>query len=583
MGVEGDAPAVQCLQTSPSVHCLQRSPPVHSLQRSPILSARATGLPTTSSLPGTGSMGLMYYKGIYHNFYQYNPHCALWCWGDITWGHSVSTDLVNWIQLEPVIEPDNPSDIDGCWTGSATILSGGQPVILYTGGRRDKRQVQNLVLPKNPSDPYLREWTKIGNNPVIQPVVPGLNRSQFRDPTTGWIGPDGLWRIAVGAELKGYTAALLYKSEDFLSWTIVDHPLYSQNYSSNMRKCNMWECLDFFAVLPGNNSGLDMSAAILRGTKHALKMSVDYFDKYLIGVYDLKRDAFLPDTIVDDCRLWLRIDYGHFYASKSFFDSKKGRRIIWGWSQEADCRSDDVAKGWAGIHTIPRTIWLDSNGKQLLQWPVDEIESLRTNEINHQGLELNKGDMFEINGVDTFQADVEIYFELTSINAAEPFNSSWLFDPEEHCCEAGASVHGGIGPFGLVILASNNMDEHTVVHFRVYKSQQKYMILMCSDLRRSSIRPSPYTPAYGGFFELDLAKERQISLRTLIDRSAVESFGGGGRVCITSRVYPAVLAGVGKAHMYAFNNGSATVRVPQLSAWTMRKAEVNVEKGWSAI
>uniref|UniRef100_A0A452XGG5 Glycosyl hydrolase family 32 N-terminal domain-containing protein n=1 Tax=Aegilops tauschii subsp. strangulata TaxID=200361 RepID=A0A452XGG5_AEGTS len=143
--------------------------------------------------------GLMYYKGIYHNFYQYNSHCALWCWGDITWGHSVSTDLVNWIQLEPVIEPDNPSDIDGCWTGSATILSGGQPVILYTGGSRDKCQVPNLVLPKNPSDPYLREWTKTGNNPVIQPVVPGLNRSQFRDPTTGWIGPDGLWRIAVGA------------------------------------------------------------------------------------------------------------------------------------------------------------------------------------------------------------------------------------------------------------------------------------------------------------------------------------------------------------------------------------------------
>uniref|UniRef100_A0A452XGB1 fructan beta-(2,1)-fructosidase n=1 Tax=Aegilops tauschii subsp. strangulata TaxID=200361 RepID=A0A452XGB1_AEGTS len=494
--------------------------------------------------------GLMYYKGIYHNFYQYNPHCALWCWGDIAWGHSVSTDLVNWIQLEPVIEPDNPSDIDGCWTGSATILSGGQPVILYTGVSRDNCQVQNLLFPKNPSDPYLREWTKAGNNPVIQPVVPGLNRSCFRDPTTGWIGPDGLWRIAVGAQLYSYNAALLYKSEDFLSWTRVDHPLYSHNLS------NMWECPDFFAVLPGNNSGLDMSVSIPRGAKHALKMSVGYFDKYLIGVYDLKRDAFVPDTIVDDCRLWLRIDYGDFYASKSFFDSKKGRRIIWGWSQEADCRSDDVAKGWAGIHTIPRTIWLDSDGKQLLQWPVDEIESLRTNE-----------------------ADVEIYFELTSINAAEPFDPSWLLDPEKHCCEAGASVHGGIGPFGLVILASNNMDEHTVVHFRVYKSQQKYMILMCSDLRRSSIRPSPYTPAYGGFFELDLAKERKISLRTLIDRSAVESFGGGGRVCITSRVYPAVLADVGRAHMYAFNNGSATVRVPQLSAWTMRNAHVNVENG----
>ncbi|KAE8820633.1 Beta-fructofuranosidase, insoluble isoenzyme 4 [Hordeum vulgare] len=522
--------------------------------------------------------GLMYYKGIYHNFYQYNPYCALWCWGDIVWGHSVLTDLINWIQLEPVIEPDNPSDTDGCWTGSATILSGGQPVILYTGGSKDKCQVQNLVLPKNPSDPYLREWTKIGNNPVIQPVVPGLNRSQFRDPTTGWIGPDGLWRIAVGAQLKSYTAALLYKSEDFLSWTTVDHPLYSHNSS------NMWECLDFFAVLPGNNSGLDMSAAILRGTKHALKMSVGYFDKYLIGVYDLKRDAFVPDTIVDDCRLWLKIDYGNFYASRSFVDSKKGRRIIWGWSKEADRRSDDVAKGWARIHTIPRTIWLDSDGKQLLQWPVDEIESLRTNEINHQGLELNKGDLFEINGVDTFQADVEINFELTSIDDADPFDPSWLLDPDKHCCEAGASVHGGIGSFGLVILASNNMDEHTAVHFRVYKSQQKYMILMCSDLRRPAM-PMVFafilvrlcTPAYGGFFEFDLEKERKISLRTLIDRSAVESYGGGGRACITARVYPVFLAVDGKAHMYAFNNGSTTVRVPQLKAWTMRKAKVNVE------
>ncbi|KAE8820635.1 Beta-fructofuranosidase, insoluble isoenzyme 4 [Hordeum vulgare] len=520
--------------------------------------------------------GLMYYKGIYHNFYQYNPHSALWCWGDIVWGHSVSTDLINWIHLEPAIEPDNPSDRDGCWTGSATILSGGQPVILYTGISRKKFQVQNLVFPKNTSDPYLKEWIKAGQNPVIKPVVPGLNRSRFRDPTTGWIGPDGLWRIAVGAQLKSYTAALLYKSEQFLSWTKLDHPLYSHSLS-NKQECNMWECLDYFAVLPGNNSGLDMSAAIPRGAKHALKMSVGNFDKYLIGVYDLKRDAFLPDTIVDDCQLWLRIDYGNFYASKSFFDPQKGRRIIWGWSKEADCRSDDIAKGWAGIHTIPRTIWLDSEGKHLLQWPVDETEFLRTNETNHQGLELNKGDLFEIKGVDPFQADVEIYFELTSINDADPFDPSWLLYPETHCFKAGASVPGGIGPFGLVILASNNMDEHTAVHFRVYKSQQKYMILMCSDLRRSSMRPGLCTPAYGGFFEFDLEKERKISLRTLIDRSAVESYGGGGRVCITARVYPVVLAVDGKAHMYAFNNGSTTVRVPQLKAWTMRKSNVNVE------
>jgi beta-fructofuranosidase len=64
-----------------------------------------------------------------------------------------------------------------------------------------------------------------------------------------------------------------------------------------------------------------------------------------------------------------------------------------------------------------------------------------------------------------------------------------------------------------------------------------------------------------------------------IDRSAVESFGGGGRVCIMARVYPVVLVDDGGAHMYAFNNGSTMVRVPQLRAWSMRRAQVNVKKG----
>ena len=65
-----------------------------------------------------------------------------------------------------------------------------------------------------------------------------------------------------------------------------------------------------------------------------------------------------------------------------------------------------------------------------------------------------------------------------------------------------------------------------------------------------------------------------------IDRSAVESFGGGGRLCIIARVYPVALVDE-RVHLYAFNNGSTTVRVPQLKAWSMATAQVNVQKGWS--
>jgi len=40
---------------------------------------------------------------------------------------------------------------------------------------------------------------------------------------------------------------------------------------------------------------------------------------------------------------------GKFYASKTFFDDKQQRRILWGWLNESDSSADDVAKGWSGI------------------------------------------------------------------------------------------------------------------------------------------------------------------------------------------------------------------------------------------
>ncbi|MCI05228.1 beta-fructofuranosidase insoluble isoenzyme CWINV1-like, partial [Trifolium medium] len=45
----------------------------------------------------------------------------------------------------------------------------------------------------------------------------------------------------------------------------------------------------------------------------------------------------------------LRYDYGKFYASKSFFDYAKNRRILWGWVNESDSTQDDIEKGWAGL------------------------------------------------------------------------------------------------------------------------------------------------------------------------------------------------------------------------------------------
>lgn len=66
---------------------------------------------------------------------------------------------------------------------------------------------------------------------------------------------------------------------------------------------------------------------------------------------------------------------------------------------------------------------------------------------------------------------------------------------------------------------------------------------------------------------------RFIFILLQIDRSIVESFGGQGRTCITARVYP-MLAVDMQAHLYAFNNGTLNVKISNLSAWSMKNAQI---------
>ncbi|XP_076927760.1 beta-fructofuranosidase, insoluble isoenzyme 6-like [Bidens hawaiensis] len=90
--------------------------------------------------------------------------------------------------------------------------------MLYTGIDSKDRQVQNLVVPKNLSDPYLREWVKYKGNPVIN-LPDGTKRDDFRDPTTGWRARNGIWRTLVASVKNNTGVAFLYRSADFVIWS----------------------------------------------------------------------------------------------------------------------------------------------------------------------------------------------------------------------------------------------------------------------------------------------------------------------------------------------------------------------------
>lgn len=79
-------------------------------------------------------------------------------------------------------------------------------------------------------------------------------------------------------------------------------------------------------------------------------------------------------------------------------------------------------------------------------------------------------------------------FKVKDLEKAEVIKPSWT-DPQKICSQETSSVKSGIGPFGLVVLASNDMEEYTLVYFRIFKSNDtntntKYVVLMCSDQSR---------------------------------------------------------------------------------------------------
>ncbi|KAK5773160.1 hypothetical protein PVK06_049465 [Gossypium arboreum] len=481
----------------------------------------------------------------------------------LVWAHSASYDLINWFGLDHALVPSEPFDAISCISGSATILPGDKPVILYTGVDANYNQVQNLATPKNESDPLLVEWVKYSGNPLMTPPD-GVNGDNFRDPTTAWQGPDGTWKVVIGSYSNNQGMAILYKSQDFIHWTMHQDPLYLSS------KTEMWECPDFFPVSINGTNGVDTSIEN-PSVRHVMKASFNSHDVYIVGTYVNEQERFLPDADLTGTSLDSRFDYGKFYASKSFFDGKKNRRILCAWVNESDSMEDDLKKGGSGLQSIPRQIWLDRNGKQLVQWPLEELNSLRDNEVYVYDKQLESGSVFEVSGITASQADIEIMFELPKLEEAEFIDAS-LVDPQLICDRQDASVTGKFGPFGLLALATKDLAEQTAIFFRIFQDHKDYKVLMCSDQKRSSLRNELDKTTYGAFVDIDPHRE-MVSLRTLIDHSIIESFGGKGRSVITTRVYPK-LAINDEAHLFVFNNGSLSVRVSRLNAWSMNKAQI---------
>ncbi|KAL6004926.1 Beta-fructofuranosidase, soluble isoenzyme I [Asimina triloba] len=507
-----------------------------------------------------GFAGPLFYKGWYHIFYQYNPYDAVW--GNITWGHAVSRDLLRWRHLPLAMIPDHWYDANGVWTGSATLLPNGSVVMLYTGSTNKLVQLQNLAFPADPQDPLLLNWLKYHANPILSPP-PGIFYKDFRDPTTAW-HVDGAWHFSVGSKVNTTGVALVYKTSDFRSYQLLHGFLHA------VPGTGMWECVDFYPVSANTmeTGGLDTSASG-HGLKHVLKASLDddKHDYYAIGTYDAKKNRWTPDDPEADVGIGIRYDYGKYYASKTFYDPSKRRRVLWGWTGETDSEKADRKKGWASVMTIPREVLFDTKtGSNLLQWPIKEVESLRSDGKKFSNVEVKAGSVVPLNVSMTTQFEI----------AKKTLEETTEADVGYNCSTSGgAAGQGLLGPFGLLVVADQNLIEQTAVYFYVAKGVDgRPHTFFCQDeLRHASSKANVVMKRVRGS-TVPVLEGEKLSLRILVDHSIVESFAQGGRRCITSRVYPTEAID-GAARVFLFNNASAAhVTAISIKIWQMKSAHI---------
>jgi beta-fructofuranosidase len=286
--------------------------------------------------------GLIQWNGKYHLFYQHNPYDAVW--GNMTWGHAISDDLIHWQDMPLAIErTPNTYDANGIFSGCA-VDNNGVATVLYTGTTGERNELQTICVATSHDDD-LRTWQKYEGNPVLLAPPEGFKAKDcFRDPYV-WREGD-TWYMVLGAgRPNGSEGVLLYRSLDLYQWEYL-HPLIE----STAQNDNIYECPNFFPL--GNKWVLLVSV-----------MPVSHVE-YFIGTFE--NLYFTPEQhgrFVD----------GTFFAPLSFLDGS-GRRLLMGWIPEQRPIEGHQAAGWAGVMSLPVKLSLAPDSK-LLQTPISDFVS----------------------------------------------------------------------------------------------------------------------------------------------------------------------------------------------------------------
>lgn len=298
--------------------------------------------------------GMVYADGTYHLFYQYNPQGN--DWGNMSWGHATSTDLMHWKEQAVAMTRD---ELGAIFSGSAVIdkdntagFGANAMVALYTSagetGDVAGKQQQSIAYSIDGGKTFIR-YT---GNPVIK-----NNDDNLRDPKVFWHEGSKQWVMALA---KGWARGVeFYGSTNLTNW----NHLSTFVIDLTGRPSFQWECPDLIQL----------------GDKWVLLVSVNPGGPvlgsgmmYFVGNFDGKE--FKADAL--DYPLWL--DYGMDCYAGVTWSNTGDRKIMIGWMNNWTYAGAVPCSPWRSAMTLPRELKLiDYDGKPLLAGTVvSEIDKI---------------------------------------------------------------------------------------------------------------------------------------------------------------------------------------------------------------
>ena len=428
--------------------------------------------------------GMFYKDGVWHLYYQWNPYGSKW--QNMTWGHSSSTDLVNWNHHPAAIEANG---LGAVFSGSSVVdtentagFGKNAVVALYTSA--DLSQIQSIA-----------HSVDHGHTCEIYPGNPVITlESEARDPNMFWDTANNRWVLSLAHALDH--EMLFFTSPDLKNWT-----LQSAFGKGKGAQDGVWECPDLFKL---KVDGTDEEKWVLVCNINPGGPFGGSATQYFVGDFD--GTTFKADTDADGNIPTKWMDYGKdHYATVSWSGAPDNRRTLIGWMSNWQYAAEVPTLQYRSANTLPREAGLFKNADGQIYMssaPSPELVNIRDKEI------------VKVNNKSAGRKKRVFSLPVSNDGVCEI-----LLDLD---CRRADSVD---------IRIANNADESVTLrynssdHTLSFDRRHSGIVDFSQDFPAVTVAPT---------FEND----KKISLRIFIDKSSMEVFGNNGKFVMTNLVFP---------------------------------------------